>query len=153
MNRRLPPLRARDGGEALDETRRHRGRAGDLGCVAEDDFFRAEELREIVGGQADTALRQIKPEIEPHRTAEPRIGPAFRRPGAFDQAAEHDAVALGEARFDGAENAHPRAGTRRRPHHPVRQRGGEQLDVVGCVDEERGRRLARCQFVERIRKL
>ena len=72
--------------------------------------MRAEKLREIVRGQTDAPLRQIKPEIKPHRPAEPGIGSAFRRPSAFDQAAEHDAVAVGEARFDGAENAHARAG-------------------------------------------
>ena len=121
--------------------------------MTEDDFFRAEQLSEIVSGETDAPLRQIKSEIKPHRPAEPRIGSAFRRPRTFDQAAEHDAVAIGEARFDGAENTHARARTRRRPNNTVGECGDEQLNVVGRIDHQRGGGFARCQFVERVCKI
>ena len=121
--------------------------------MTEDDFFRAEQLGEIVRGEADAPLRQIKSEIKPHRPAEPGIGPAFRRPGAFDQAAEHDAVAVSEARFDRAQNAHARSRTRRRPHDPVGECGSEQFDVIGRLDQQLGGGFARRQFVECVRKL
>ena len=80
---------------------------------------RAEHLREIVRRKADPALRQIEPELKAHRTAEPGIGAALRRPRAFDQAAKHDAIVRGQARFQEAEDAHARAGMRRRAHHAV----------------------------------
>ncbi len=63
------PAFAGNGGEALDEARRHRRRAGDFCRMAQRHVARAQELREIVGGQADAALRQIEAEREPHRAA------------------------------------------------------------------------------------
>jgi len=93
------PALAGNGGETLDKARRDGRRARDLGGVGEEHLARAEELGEIVRREADAALRQIETEIEPHRAAEPGIGPALRRPSAFDQAAEHDTVAIGEPRF------------------------------------------------------
>src|SRR5947207_15382225 len=49
-------------------------------------------------GKADAPLRQIEPELVPHRPIEPRIDPRRRRPDAFDQSAENDAVGLRRAR-------------------------------------------------------
>ena len=40
-----------------------RRRAGDLGGAREDDFRRAERLREVVRGETDAALRRIEAEI------------------------------------------------------------------------------------------
>jgi hypothetical protein len=109
-------------------------------------------LREIVRGKADAALRQIEAEIEPHRTAQPRIGAAFRRPGAFDQAAEHDTIAFGQARFEQAENADAQTRPQRAADDAAAQRGGEKFDVVRCSDGETCCRRTRREFVERCGK-
>ena len=45
----------------MQEARGDRGRAAGLGGVAEDDVFGAEQLREVMRGQADAPLRQIEP--------------------------------------------------------------------------------------------
>ena len=87
-------------------------------------------------GQADAAFRLIEAEFLAHRPAQPRVTAAFRRPSTFDQAAEHDAVAVSEARFDGAQNADSRAGARRRPDLASRERGNKQLDIIGGIDDE-----------------
>ena len=102
---------------------------------------RAEELREVVRGEADAAFRQIEPERKPHRAAQPGVGIALGRPGAFDQAAEHDAVALGQTRFERPENAHAQVRLRRLPHDAARERGGKQFDIVGFGDAAGPRRL------------
>ena len=44
----------------------------------------------------------------PHRPVEPGIGARLRRPDAFDQPAQHQAVDGLQARFEQAEDAHPR---------------------------------------------
>ena len=72
---------------------------------------RAEHLREVVRRQADAPLRQIEAEIAPHRAAEPGIAARLRRPGAFDEPAEHDAVDALQARFQRAEDAHAHVAT------------------------------------------
>ena len=80
-----------------------------LAANVRNDLAGAEQLREVVRGEPDPPLRQIQSEIEPHRATEPGIGAALRRPGAFDQPAEHDAIAVGQARFEQAEDAHAQA--------------------------------------------
>ena len=150
---RVFPALAGDRGEALDEARRHGRRAGDLGGMGQDHIAGAEQLREIVGGKADAAFRQIEAELEPHRAAEPGIGLALRRPGAFDQAAEHDAVAFGQPRFERPEDAHAHAGLGGTTHDAAGKRCGKQFEIVGRFDRQAGRGLARRQFVERIAEL
>ena len=147
---RVFPALAGDRGEALDEARRHGRRAGDLGGVSQDHVAGAEQLREIVGGKADAAFRQIEAELEPHRAAEPGIGPALRRPGAFDQAAEHNAVAIGKARFERSEDAHSRPVLQWPPHYAVTECGRKQFEIVGRLDEQARCSLARRQFVKRV---
>ena len=100
--RGLPALLARDRFQPVQEARGHRGRAADLGGMAEDDVVGAEQLREIVRGEADAPLRQIEAELMPHRPAQPRIDPRRRRPDAFDQPADDDAVGLRQPRFQRA---------------------------------------------------
>ncbi len=124
-----------------------------LAARVENHLWRAEHLREIVRRKADPALGQIEPELEPHRTAEPGIGAAFRRPRAFDQAAEHHTIVRGQARFQEAEYAHARAGERRRAHHPVCNEDCEKLDIIRRFDRHAGGGFADRQFVERIGKL
>ena len=150
---RVRPSRAGNGGEALDEARRHRRRAGDLGGVGEDHVARAEQLGKVVRRKTDAALRQIESEFQPHRTAEPGIGLGLRRPAAFHQAAEHDAVARDEACFEQAEDPHAQAGLARPAHDPAGQSRGKQLRIVRRRDEQAGGRSTRCQFVERVGKL
>ena len=83
------------------------------------------------GGKTDTPLRQIEPEVESHRAAQPRIGAAVRRPGAFDQAAEHDAVAFGQARFEQAEDAHAQTRPQRPADDtPLGEQRVKKLDIV-----------------------
>ena len=144
------PALAGNRGEALDEARRHGRRAGDLGGVRQDHVARAEQLRKVVRRKADAALRQIKAEVEPHRAAEPGIGPAFRRPGSFDQAAEHDAVAFGEPRFERSEDAHAHAGLGGATHDAAGESRGKQFEIVGRFNGQAGRGVARRQFVERV---
>ena len=128
---RVFPALAGDRGEALDEARRHGRRAGDLGGVGEDHVAGAEQLGKIVGGKADAALRQIEAELEPHRAAEPGVGLALRRPGSFDQAAEHDAIAVGEPRLERPEDAHAHAGLGGATHDAAGKGGGKQFEIVG----------------------
>jgi hypothetical protein len=76
-------------------------------------------------GEADAAFRQIETEFPPHRAAEPCIHPAFGRPGPFDQAAEHDAIAVGQARLEQAENAHALSERRWPPNDEIGHQRGE----------------------------
>ena len=55
--------------------------------MTEDHVLGAEQLREVVGGQADAPVWQIKAEFVTHRPAQPRIGARRRRPDALDQSA------------------------------------------------------------------
>ncbi len=98
--------------------------------MAQDHFARAEKLREVVRGKSDAALRQIEAKIKPHRPAEPGVGIAFRRPGPLDETAEHDAVALGQARFKRTEDTHAQSRLRRPAHDPANERRGEQFDII-----------------------
>ncbi len=147
------PALAGHGGEALHEARRHGRRAGELGGAGEDDLARAEQLREIVRREADAAFRQIEAEVLAHRPAEPGVGRRFRRPGAFDQAAEHHAIAVGEPRLERTEDTHAHARLRRPAHHAAGKRHGKQLDVVVRRDDHTSRGIARRHFVERSGKL
>ena len=79
----LPARFARHRLQPVQETRGHRRRAADLGGVTEDDVVGAEQLRKIVRGKADAPLRQIEPELMPHRPAQPRIHARRRRPHAL----------------------------------------------------------------------
>ncbi len=148
----LPAL-AGDRGETLDEARRHRRRAGDLCRMAQHHLARAEELREVVGREADAAFRQIEAERKPHRTAQPGVGIAFRRPGAFDKAAKHDAVARGETRFERPEDAHAQARLQRPAHDAAGEGDGKQFDIVRFRDRQTCCGFARRELVERIREL
>ena len=78
----------------MQEARGDRGRAAGFCRMAEDDILGAEQLREVMGGEADAPLRQIEPEFVPHRPTQPRVDPRRRRPHAFDQPADENAVGL-----------------------------------------------------------
>ena len=58
--RGIPARFARDRFQPVQEARSHRRRAADLGGVAEDDVVGAEQLGEVVRGEADAPLRQIE---------------------------------------------------------------------------------------------
>ena len=106
------------------------GAPRELRGAGEEDFRHAEQLREVVRRQADAPLGQIEAELEPHRPRQPRIAARLRRPHAFDQPAEHDAVDMNEPRLDGAEDVHARAGPSGAAADAVRNRGLEQIGVV-----------------------
>jgi hypothetical protein len=67
--------------------------------MTEDDVLCAEQLREVVRGEADAPLRQIQTELMPHRPVQPWVDPRRRRPYAFDQPAKNNAVGLRQPRF------------------------------------------------------
>ncbi len=106
-----------------------------------------------MSGKPDAPLRQIEPERKPHRPAQPGIGIALRRPHAFDQAAEYDAVVLGETRFERPEDAHAQIRLQRTPYDPAGKGCGKQFDIIRFFDRQIGGGFTRCQFVERIREL
>jgi len=105
-----------------------------------------------VSAQPDAPLRQIESQRKPHPPAEPGIGIGLRRPLALDQAAEHDAVALGEPRFEQAENAHLSASFRGLPHDFSHKQGIEQFHIFGFHELQLRRRAAGRKFVERVRE-
>ena len=127
---RVPAGLAGDGLKPVQKARRHRRRAADLGGVAEDHVAGAEQLREVMRGQADAALRQIELEFVTHRPAQPRVDPRRRRPDAFDQPADDDAVVLRQPRFERAVDPQFGVGHFRPPHGPVAERGVEHFGVV-----------------------
>ncbi len=87
----------------------------------------SEQLREVVRGEADAALRQIEAEFVPHRPAQPRIDPRRRRPHALDESAEDDAIGFRQPRFELAVDLQMRIGVLRPPHHAVGERGLEHF--------------------------
>ena len=100
--------------------------------------------------KADAAFGQIEAESEPHRAAQPGVGPAFRRPRALDKAAEYDPIVGGKSRFKQAQNANAQSGTQRSPHNLIGKGRGEKLDVVGRLDEQIGGCRAARELIERL---
>ena len=119
------------------------GAPRELGRIGQDHLVGAERLREVMRRERDAPLRQIEAELVAHRAAEPGIGPRLRRPDAFDQAAEHDAIDVLQPRFERAVDAHAHARDRRPPHHAVGDRDLEQLGIVRRRDGKAGVGVAR----------
>ena len=142
------PARAGQRGNALHEARGHGRRAGDFGSAREDDFRRAQRLREVVRGKADAALGRIEAEVGPHRAAQPRIVARLTRPGALVKSAEHDAVDGLQARFQRPVNVHAHVADFRTAHHAVGHRGVEQFGVVAFGDGQAGGGGALGEFLE-----
>ena len=95
-----------------------------------------------------------RPSVKPHRAAQPSVVVAFRRPRPLDQAAEHDAVAFGQARFERAEDAHAASpGCGAPAHDTAGKRRRKQFDIIGFLDEKTRGGLAGCEFVECVGKL
>ena len=132
----------------MQETRRHGGRAADFCGVTEDDVVGAEQLGEIVRGEADASLRQVEAELVPHRPAQPRIDPRRRRPYAFDQPAQNDPVGLRQPRFQLAVDVKLRPRRFRPPYDAVAECGLEYLRVVAEFDHQAAWRLPAEQIVE-----
>ena len=140
-DRGLPRGVARHRGEALKKSRGDRRRARELGGAGEKHLRGAGELREIVRRKADAPLRQIEAERMAHRPVEPGIGARIGRPDALDEAADDDAIDVGQPRFERAVDAHAafrRAGP---AHHAIADDDAEQLHIVGRLDHERLRLL------------
>ena len=153
LERRLPSALAGHSAEALDKTRRRSGRAADLGGAREKHFRSAEHLREVVRGQPDATLGQIETELHAHRTAEPGVSSAFRRPRPFHEFAKHDAIVRRQSRFQKAEDANARVATGRPAHHPVGKHRGEKLDIIGRRNAKRCRSFADRELIERVGEL
>ncbi|MGY4483838.1 hypothetical protein ACVWWR_003029 [Bradyrhizobium sp. LM3.2] len=136
----------------MQEARSHRGRAAGLCGVGEDDLVAAEQLRKIMGGEADTALRQIEAELVPHRSAEPGIDARRRRPDALDQPADDDSVGLHQARFKRAVDLEPRAGLVSPPHRAIAKCGLEDVCVVVQRHHQSAGRAAAQEIVEGARE-
>ncbi len=150
--RDVPALLARDRLEPVQETRRDRRRAADFGGMAEDDVVGAEQLREIVRRQPDAPLRQIEAEFVPHRPAEPGIDSWRRRPDAFHQSADNNAVRLRQPRFQRAVDFQRCIGRLRPPHHAVAKGGLEHVRIIAEFDREPAWAAAAEQIVERVRQ-
>ena len=133
----------------MQETRGDRGRAADLGGVAEDYVIGAEQLGKIMRGKADAPLRQIEAELVPHRPAQPRIHARRRRPDAFDQPAQNDPVGLRQPRFQLAVDVKLRSRRFRPPHDAVGERSLEHLGVIAEFDHQAAGLLRPKQIVER----
>ena len=146
-SRGLPAL-ARDRGEPLQKPRGHRRRAGELAGRGENHLARAKRLGEVVRRERDAPLRQIESERVAHRAAEPGIAARLRRPRALDQAAEHDAVDVLQARLERAVDAHARARQFRPAHHAVADDGVEQLDVIRERDGKTSGRAGQRDLLE-----
>ena len=109
----------------------------------------AEQLREVVRRQADAALRQIEPELVAHRPRQPRIDPRRRRPDAFDQPAENDAIVLRQPRFERAVDPQRGAFEFGPAHGDVAERGLEHIGIVVRQHHHAAQRLDRREIVER----
>ncbi len=147
-NGRLPELVARDRLQPVQEARGHRRCAAGLGGMGEDHLVAAEQLREVMRGEADTALRQIETKLVPHRPAEPGIDPRRRRPDALDQPADDDAVGLHQARFQRAVDLQARARLVPPPHRAVAECGLEHVGIVGQRHHQSAGRAAAQEIVE-----
>ena len=134
----LPALFAGNRRQPLDEARYHGRRTRELGRISEDDLVGAERLGEVVCRQRDAPLRQIEAERMAHGAAEPGVRPRLRRPDAFDQAAEDDAIDVLQPRFERAIDTNAHARNFRAPHHAIRNRDPEKLGIVCLRDEEAG---------------
>ncbi len=148
--RALPALIAGDRLQTMQEARGDRRRSRDLGRMREDDIARAKQLDEVVGGKADAPFRQIEAEGPAHRPAQPGIVARLRRPHAFDEAADDDAIGFGETRFQRTIDAQCRGQQLARAHDLVAERDLEQLGIIDQRGEEAGRLLARNQGFERV---
>ena len=116
--------------------------------MAEDDILGAEQLREVVGGEADAPLRQIEAEFVPHRPAQPWVDPRRRRPHAFDQPADDNAVGLHQPGFQRPIDVKPRACFLDPPHCTVGKCGLEHFRIV----VERNRHSAQFLLAKQIVK-
>ena len=108
----------------------------------------AEQLREVVGGQTDAPFRQIEAKFVAHRPAQPGIEPRRRRPDAFDEAAQDDAVGFRQARFELAEDVELCVGKLGAPHHAIGKGGLEKLGIVGERRHQADALAAADQFIE-----
>ena len=107
--------------EPQQPARGHGRRAIDALGAGQQHFGRAHRLLEIVGGKADLALRRRQAEALAHRAVEPGIDRAFRRPGAFVEAAQDQQVGLLQARFQRPPDGEARMLAEARPHRHARQ--------------------------------
>ena len=112
----------------------------------------AEQLRKIVGGEADAPLRQVEAELMPHRPAQPGIDARRRRPDALDKPAQDDAIGFRQARLELAVDRELRAPQFRPPHHAIGERGLKHIGVVAGLDHEPALLPASKQVVERGRE-
>ena len=145
-----------EGEQALDEARGNRRAAIDQPGPGQDHLRPAKGLTEIVGRQADAPLDRGQAELASHGAGHP--GPAgFRRPCAFVQAAENDAVDAGQdgprsrrGSAPGGDRGRANAGSRPAPRgRAARKRsaaaaGVRQAFGGGC-DPPRGRHSDRAR--------
>ncbi len=120
--------------------------------MGQDHIVGSQQLREVMGGEADAPLRQIEAEFMAHRPAQPGIDPRRRRPDAFDQPAQDDAVGFGQPRFELAVDVQMRARRFSSPHHAIGIGGLEHIRVIAGLDHQAARLLLGEQVVERCRQ-
>ena len=83
---------ARKSLEPLQEPRWHHGRSIALLRPCDHHVVGAQRLHEIVRGLADATLRRCETHACAHGSVEKRIRDGARRPGAFVETAEHNAI-------------------------------------------------------------
>ena len=93
---------AGNGGEALQEARRHGRRSPAFLRAGDDDFARAHGLRKVMGGLADAALGRRQSKLGAHGAVEKGVGARLRRPDGFIEPAEQGEIAGHKARFEQA---------------------------------------------------
>ena len=128
LPRAIASFHAASGATAASRCRTGRGdslHAVLLFCSRNHDALRAQELREVVGSETNSALRQVEPEPSPHGPIEPGMDLRLRRPNAFVHSADQHALAVQKARFERTKNADAGILLERRPHRLGRERSGK----------------------------
>ena len=96
-----------------------------------------------MGGEPDAPLGEVEAKLVAHRPAQPGVHARVRRPNAFDESTDNDAIKAHKAGFERAINAHAMARTRT-AHDAIGDGGQEQLSVIGRRNAKiRGCRLLR----------
>ena len=93
---------------ALQESRRHHGRAIALAGTAQDHFAIAHRLREIMRGLAEFPFRRSKAQRSAHRAVEKRVGVRLGRPNRLVEAAEQHDIGIDQARLEKPEDLQAR---------------------------------------------
>ena len=139
-----PRLGSDEGLEALQEPRRHHGRAVALLRPGHHHVGAAERLHEIVRRLADPPLRRRQADPGAHRSVQKGVGLGPRRPGALVEPPKHHPVDGEKPRLEEPEDLEAAmGGAGRRAQCALARQGGEEGGVVdeapgGAADARQG---------------